>query len=178
MRSRAVSLPLACCASIRFWPPPRRAPPAVLPLRSKLRAMLPPLNLQIPCIALNVQAKHGFWLKRWQCIIYKYANYVMRSCELMAIGKLYIVERFGMCGKAHAPRNPSSRNGWASRQAISTRSRTISAPYPPPFCWRSPKNSASALPDLSSGEGDRLLSALSEALSDPLFEGYSGSCRT
>ena len=25
MRSRAVSLPLACCASMRFWPPPRRA---------------------------------------------------------------------------------------------------------------------------------------------------------
>ncbi len=24
-RSRAVSLPLACCASMRFWPPPRRA---------------------------------------------------------------------------------------------------------------------------------------------------------
>ena len=29
--------------------------------------------------------------------------------------------------------------------------------------------------DLSSGEGDRLLSALSEALSDPLFETYSPS---
>ena len=25
MRSRAVSLPLACCAAMRFWPPPRRA---------------------------------------------------------------------------------------------------------------------------------------------------------
>src|SRR5918997_298408 len=25
MRSRAVSLPFACCASMRFWPPPRRA---------------------------------------------------------------------------------------------------------------------------------------------------------
>lgn len=32
-----------------------------------------------------------------------------------------------------------------------------------------------SISDLSSGEGDRLLSALSEALSDPLFDGYNGS---
>lgn len=93
----------------------------------------------------------------------------------MAIGKLYIGRKVRDVREAAR----ATQSQFAERLGISTsylnqienNQRPVSAAV---LLALAEKFSVS-ISDLSSGEGDRLLSALSEALSDPLFEGYSGS---
>lgn len=93
----------------------------------------------------------------------------------MAIGKLYIGRKVRDVRESAR----ATQAQFAERLGISTsylnqienNQRPVSAAV---LLALAEKFSVS-MSDLSSGEGDRLLSALSEALSDPLFEGYSGS---
>lgn len=93
----------------------------------------------------------------------------------MAIGKLYIGRKVRDVREAAR----ATQSQFAERLGISTsylnqienNQRPVSAAV---LLALAEKFDVS-ITDLSSGEGDRLLSALSEALSDPLFNGYNGS---
>ena len=93
----------------------------------------------------------------------------------MAIGKLFIGRKVRELREA----NRATQGQFAERIGISTsylnqienNQRPVSASVLLALAEKFQIDIA----DLSSGEGDRLLSALSEALSDPLFENYSPS---
>ena len=93
----------------------------------------------------------------------------------MAIGKLYIGRKVREIREA----NRATQGQFAERIGISTsylnqienNQRPVSAAVLLALAEKFQIDIA----DLSSGEGDRLLSALTEALSDPLFETYSPS---
>ena len=93
----------------------------------------------------------------------------------MAIGKLYIGRKVrDVREAAHA-----TQAQFAERLGISTsylnQIENNQRPVSASVLLALAEKFGVSISDLSSGEGDRLLSALSEALSDPLFDGYNGS---
>lgn len=91
----------------------------------------------------------------------------------MAIGKLYIGRKVRELREA----NRATQGQFAERIGISTsylnQIENNQRPVSAAVLLALAEKFAIDIADLSSGEGDRLLSALSEALSDPLFETYS-----
>jgi predicted transcriptional regulator/DNA-binding XRE family transcriptional regulator len=93
----------------------------------------------------------------------------------MAIGKLYIGRKVREIREA----SRATQGQFAERIGISTsylnQIENNQRPVSAAVLLALAEKFAIDIADLSSGEGDRLLSALSEALSDPLFESYSPS---
>ena len=93
----------------------------------------------------------------------------------MAIGKLYIGRKVRELREA----NRATQGQFAERIGISTsylnQIENNQRPVSAAVLLALAEKFAIDIADLSSGEGDRLLSALSEALSDPLFETYTPS---
>ena len=91
----------------------------------------------------------------------------------MAIGKLYIGRKVRELREV----NRATQGQFAERIGISTsylnQIENNQRPVSAAVLLALAEKFAIDIADLSSGEGDRLLSALSEALSDPLFENYS-----
>ncbi len=145
-RSRAVSLPLACCASIRCWPPPSRASARRVSscLEDVLHAAFPHgllAGLPDQCRG-HAQPCFGGFAKS-SC---KVLHCNMRSCELWPPRKLYagvklreIRARLGLTQAEYAGRS-------ASRSPTSTRWRTTTARSPRASCSRWRSSSASTSP--------------------------------
>ncbi len=113
-------------------------------------------------------------IEQAQLRIYKFANGEMRNCK-MAIGKLFIGRKVRELRQA----SHATQAQFADKIGISTsylnqienNQRPISAAV----LLALAEKFGIDIAELSSGQNDRLLSALTEALSDPLFEQYSPS---